>query len=209
MTCVCAGCFNNFKKGSKVADSLKAVFDDYKNDSVLRQLSKGKTFVPGAGSQMPALIIVGATPSTEDDAVGKAFVGKSGEVLDKLLAHISLDRKMVYVTHVIKWQPPINQSPTKEEIEAAKPYLRRELSLVGKAVGQANDGKPVRPIICLLGKAGAILKGKEFTKSTNRGQVIVEKSWRYSPLYHPASTMHDPKMLDILKADFRNIFKNI
>lgn len=195
-----------------MSDSLKKVWSEYDKDPAFKQLRKGRNFVPGVGSQMPALIIVGEAPGEQEDIQAKPFVGRSGKMLDELLRK-SLHyppaedpRNMVWITNVIKYRPPDNRTPDDEEIDAARPYLRRELAIIGDRKSNHRD-KPVRPIICLMGKTAGRLLGKKH--GLTRGEVTTIKGWRFAYLYHPAVGLYDPKMKPILFEQFRNVCKHI
>lgn len=195
-----------------MSDSLKAIYTEYDKDPAFKHLRKGRNFVPGKGSHLPALIIVGEAPGEKEDEQAVPFVGRSGKVLDELLrknmfaADGDSARNMVWITNVIKYRPPDNRTPTEEEIEAARPYLKRELAIVGARKSNHRD-KPVRPIICLMGKTAGLLLGKKH--GLKRGEVTTIKGWRFAYLYHPAVALYDPKMKATLDEHFRSVCKYI
>lgn len=192
-------------------DTLTKVFAEYQKDSAFRAVRRDKNFVPGVGAKAsPALILVGEAPGPEEDIEARPFVGPSGKMLDTLLAQNSMEREFVYITNVVKWHPVDERgktrTPTASEVDAARPYLRRELALVGKKAPSVT-GKEVRPIVCLLGKTAGLLLGKGHGLA--RGEVTVRKGWRYAYLYHPAVALYDPKMKDTLREHFRQVCKYI
>ena len=76
------------------------------------------------------IMLIGEAPGRDEDRVGKPFVGRAGQLLDKMLASIALDRKTnAYITNVINWRPPDNRDPTPEEAAACLPFLRRHIEL--------------------------------------------------------------------------------
>jgi DNA polymerase len=86
--------------------------------------------VPGA-----PVCVIGEAPGAEEDRLGQPFVGRSGQLLDKMLASIGLSRQTnVYITNAVNWRPPNNRPPTPAEIAACRPFLRRHLALVQPAV---------------------------------------------------------------------------
>jgi len=90
------------------------------------------------------IMLIGEAPGRDEDRVGKPFVGRAGQLLDKMLASIGLDRKTnAYITNVINWRPPDNRDPSPEEAAACLPFLRRHIEL-------ANPG-----VIILLGAVAA------------------------------------------------------
>lgn len=76
------------------------------------------------------VMVIGEAPGRDEDRIGKPFVGRAGQLLDKMLASIGLDRKVnVYITNVINWRPPDNRDPTPEEAAQCLPFLRRHIEL--------------------------------------------------------------------------------
>jgi hypothetical protein len=82
------------------------------------------------GSPHAEVMLIGEAPGAEEDRLGKPFVGQSGQLLDKMLATIGLQRRSVYITNVIYWRPPGNRSPTQAEIAACQPFLERQIELL-------------------------------------------------------------------------------
>ena len=75
-------------------------------------------------------MLIGEAPGAEEDRQGKPFVGPSGQLLDRMLAAIGLDRTRVYITNSIYWRPPGNRTPTAAEIAACQPFLERQIELI-------------------------------------------------------------------------------
>jgi uracil-DNA glycosylase len=105
-----------------------------------------KKAVPGVGSAAPEWMVLAAAPAEDDDALGQAFAGRAGQLLDAMLAAVRKSRKQnVYVTHLVKCRPPVDRAPTPDEIEACAPYLERQIALaqpklflaIGELAGQA------------------------------------------------------------------------
>jgi len=81
------------------------------------------------------ILLIGEAPGRDEDRIGKPFVGRAGQLLDKMLASIGLDRKTnAYITNVINWRPPDNRDPTPEEAAACLPFLRRHIELADPGV---------------------------------------------------------------------------
>ncbi|MFH1686819.1 MAG: uracil-DNA glycosylase [bacterium] len=144
----------------------------------------GKTrnkFVYGVGNPSADIMFVGEAPGADEDRQGEPFVGRAGQLLDKILAAMALDRSQVYIANILKCRPPGNRDPQPDEMELCFPYLREQVALI-------------RPkIICGLGRiAGqALLQTK-----TPLGKL--RKLWHeYEgvPLivtYHPAALLRFP-----------------
>ena len=98
-------------------------------------LAEGRTNVVfGAGSAAAEVLIVGEAPGQKEDELGIPFVGRSGELLDKLLGEIDLRREDVYIANVVKCRPPQNRDPRPDEINACKGYLKRQIELIDPKV---------------------------------------------------------------------------
>jgi DNA polymerase len=86
--------------------------------------------VPGVGSWTADLLVIGEAPGQEEDRRGEPFVGRAGQLLDRMLAAISLDRQTVYITNLLKCRPPNNRDPRADEVQACAGYLRRQIELI-------------------------------------------------------------------------------
>jgi len=132
------------------------------------------------------VMFIGEAPGRDEDRIGKPFVGRAGQLLDKMLASIDLDRhRNVYITNVINWRPPDNRDPSPEEAAICLPFLRRHVEL-------ANPG-----IIVLLGAVAArhvmgITEGIMRTRGRwleyRVGNVMVP----VMPTLHPAYLLRQP-----------------
>jgi len=86
--------------------------------------------VVGDGDEAAALMVIGEAPGAEEDRQGLPFVGPAGQLLDRMLAAIGLERTAVYITNILPWRPPGNRSPTVEEITLCQPFVERQIALV-------------------------------------------------------------------------------
>lgn len=82
------------------------------------------------GNPKAKIMLVGEAPGADEDRQGIPFVGVSGQLLDRMLATIGLDRTSVYITNIVPWRPPGNRQPTPQEIAACKPFVERHIALV-------------------------------------------------------------------------------
>jgi len=140
-----------------------------------------KNLVFGEGSACAPIVFVGEGPGSEEDALGRPFVGRAGKLLDKMIQSIGLKRGDVYICNVVKCRPPKNRTPQQEEVETCFPYLARQLAVLSPKV------------ICALGASAArTLLGTERAISRLRGKV---HAWRGTPLictFHPAYLLRNP-----------------
>jgi DNA polymerase len=162
-------------------------------------LAAGRTqVVCGSGNPDAALMLVGEAPGFHEDRHGVPFVGRAGQLLDRLLATIGLERGDVYVVNVLKCRPPGNRDPQPDEIAACEPHLFRQLELVQPTV------------VATLGNfATKLLSGRQHGITRVRGQAqrvsIGGNSVTLYPLYHPAAALYTPSMLAVLEEDFARL----
>ena len=122
-------------------DELKAALEAF-DGCALKRTATHTVFADGVAAGR--VLFIGEAPGRDEDRIGKPFVGRAGQLLDKMMASIGLDRKTnAYITNVINWRPPDNRDPTPEEAASCLPFLRRHIEL-------ANPG-----IIILLGAVAA------------------------------------------------------
>lgn len=135
-----------------------------------------KQAVLGVGDLHPDWLFVGEGPGAEEDAKGEPFVGQAGRLLDAMLAAIGLQRgKGVYIANAVKCRPPDNRTPEAEEIAACRPYLARQIEMLGP-----------RLIVALGRPAAQTLLDREVKIAAERGKLL---DYRGTPLvvtYHPA-----------------------
>ena len=144
-------------------------------------LSEGRTTVVfGTGDPDADLMLVGEGPGAEEDRQGLPFVGRSGKLLDELLAQeVGLDREAVYIANVVKCRPPDNRDPLPEEIAACRPYLQRQVELVAPRV-LVTLGNFATKVLLDTTEGITRLRGKRY--AWGDGVVLV-------PTYHPAALL--------------------
>ncbi|MGQ7792243.1 uracil-DNA glycosylase family protein [Faunimonas sp. B44] len=153
------------------------------------------------GNPQARLMLVGEAPGLEEDLQGLPFVGRSGQLLDRMLAAIGLDRGSVYIANVIPWRPPGNRTPTPQETEICKPFIRRQIELVDPDVLVLLGGASAK-VILETAEGITKLRGKWRTYETGRRAV------RTMATLHPAYLLRQPlqkrlawrDLLDVKKA---------
>lgn len=161
-------------------------------------LHEGRTNVVfGSGNENADVMIIGEAPGKNEDEQGLPFVGKAGKYLDELLALAGLSREEVYIANVLKCRPPTNRNPKADEILACAPYLRQQTAQVNPK------------IIITLGNFATrfILKNEEGITLLH-GRPVPLGKFTVFPVYHPASTMYDPKKKHAIEIDFKKL-KNL
>lgn len=164
------------------------------------RLHEGRTTVVfGTGNPGAHLLLVGEGPGAEEDRTGVPFVGRSGRLLDTLLAEeVGIDRSGCYIANVVKCRPPGNRDPQPDEIEACEPHLFRQIGLIEPRV------------IATLGNfATKLLSGSPLGITRVHGQeqrlTIAGRPVLLYPLYHPAAALYTPAMLKVLESDFARL----
>ena len=135
----------------------------------------------GVGHPKARLMFVGEAPGEEEDERGEPFVGRSGQLLTKIIEAIGLSREQVYIANVIKCRPPNNRNPEPDEVAACEPYLFRQIDVINPTV-IVPLGKFAAQ--CLLKTTDPItkLRGRRFDY---RGTTLI-------PTFHPAYLLRNP-----------------
>ena len=143
-----------------------------------------KNVVPGTGVLKPLVLVIGEGPGEEEDNQGLPFVGKAGQLLDKMLAAISLSRSQnCYIANVVKCRPPHNRDPLPEEISACISFLDAQISLL----------KP--SMILLMGRVAAqsVLRTSSGINAL-RGNFSMYNGIPVMPTYHPSALLRDERL---------------
>ena len=145
-------------------------------------LGKTRTnFVFGVGNPKADVVVIGEAPGADEDAQGEPFVGRAGQLLNKILDATGFKREEVFICNILKSRPPGNRNPLPEEVEVCKPYLDKQLKLINPK------------LILLLGKVAAesLLKTKEPLNKL-RGKTHDYKGWKVRVTFHPAALLRNP-----------------
>ena len=155
-------------------------------------LKDGRTNVVfGSGNVNADVMIIGEAPGKNEDELGLPFVGKAGQYLDELLSLANLNREDVYIANVLKCRPPSNRNPRAEEIQACAPYLREQTAKVNPKI-----------IVTLGNFATRFILKNEAGITQLHGRPVKAGKFTVYPVFHPASTMYDPKKKQALEKDF-------
>ena len=167
------------------------------------ELKKNSTnIVFSDGNTNAKIMNIGEGPGANEDLEGVPFIGKTGDLLDKMLLSISLDRDNVYITNVVNYRPPENRNPTKEEITRYLPYLTKHIEIINPK------------ILILLGSAAlSAILGDGQIISAVRGKWINKKIGKCNPFiiasFHPAFLMRQPDQKKLSWIDLKVIKKKI
>jgi uracil-DNA glycosylase len=144
-----------------------------------------KTLCFYRGATKSALMLIGEAPGRDEDLAGKPFVGRAGQLLDKMLAAIGLQETDVHITNIVYWRPPGNRTPTPQEAQVCRPFLERQIELVAPKV------------IALLGGAAAkhlleVTEGIMRIRGKQRALVVGTHDAQAMATLHPAYLLRTP-----------------
>ena len=137
------------------------------------------------GNPQGRVMLVGEAPGREEDRQGLPFVGRSGQLLDRMLAAIGLDRTSVYIANVVPWRPPGTRTPTPQETAACRPFIDRQIELASPEILICLGGAAAKE---LLATSDGILRLRGKWRTFRAGQVTV----RTMATLHPAYLLRQP-----------------
>ncbi len=169
--------------------ALRAAMDNFD----LCPLKKtAATTVFGAGNPAAKVMLIGEAPGADEDRQGQPFVGVSGQLLDRMLASIGLDRGSVYITNMLAWRPPGNRKPTIEETTMCLPFIRRHVELVAPRILVFVGGTSAAT---LLERRDGItrMRGRWFEYPPD-GSNAPGGTIPAMPIFHPAYLLRQPAL---------------
>lgn len=154
------------------------------------------------GNPEADIMFVGEAPGADEDRIGRPFVGRAGQLLDKMLAAIGLDRTKVYIANVVPWRPPGNRTPTPLETGACLPFTRRQIELVAPKI-----------LICLGAPSMQTLLGIKEGIMRSRGRWMdYDCGGRIIPamaMLHPAYLLRQPSQKKYAWQDLRELARKV
>jgi uracil-DNA glycosylase len=175
-------------------EALRSALADF-DGCALKRTATRLAFADGVpGSRV---MFVGEAPGAEEDRLGRPFVGRAGQLLDRMLGAVGLDRQAVYVANVVPWRPPGNRTPTPQETQICLPFIRRQIDLADPEFLVCLGGSAVRT---LLGVQTGITRarGSWFAYPRQDGREI-----RAFAMLHPAFLLRQPAHKRFAWADMR------
>ena len=162
--------------------SLEAIREDIGDCRRCKLHEHRKTIVFGEGNPHAKLVFVGEGPGADEDASGRPFVGRAGQLLDKIIVAIGLKREDVYIANIVKCRPPGNRTPERDEVDTCEPFLLRQLAFIRPEVIVAL-GSPA--FQCLLRTREPITRARGEWREWNGIKVM--------PTFHPAFLLRSPE----------------
>ena len=169
------------KRATSTSAELGLLFDTAKTCKKCMLAGSRLNFVFGEGNPSANLVVIGEAPGAEEDASGRPFVGRSGQLLDKILLAAGFKREEVYICNILKCRPPGNRNPLSDEITSCMPWLLQQLRII----------KP--KIILMLGKVAAnTILENTVSLGSMRGKLIQWNGYDCFITYHPAALLRNP-----------------
>ncbi|MCB9819922.1 uracil-DNA glycosylase [Candidatus Nomurabacteria bacterium] len=168
--------------------------------NVCQNLAESATqLVMGEGNPGADIVFIGEAPGKKEDERGLPFVGASGRFLDEMLNAAGMDRGDVYITNIVKYRPPNNRDPSREEKAEFWPYLMRQIEIISPRV------------VVTLGRHSGMCFIPDLVISRDHGKgrnvKFHENEFLVIPLYHPAAALYNGSMRQVLIDDFLHAAK--
>lgn len=177
-------------------DELRAIVSAFDGCN-LKLTAKQTVFADG--NPEAGLMLIGEAPGRDEDIEGLPFVGRSGRLLDRMLAAIGIDRSSAYIANVIPWRPPGNRTPTPMETEICRPFIERQIELANPRV-IVTLGGPSAKVILNASEGVLRLRGNWRSHTTRGGTEIAAM-----PTLHPAYLLRNPAHKRLAWRDFLEI----
>lgn len=184
-------------KSVQSLEELRAILEKF-DGCALKATATRLVFADGTPGAR--LMFVGEAPGRDEDIEGLPFVGRSGKLLDRMLAAIGLDRTAVYIANIVPWRPPGNRTPTPQESQICLPFILRQIELADPDILVCLGGPSAQT---LLGVKEGItrIRGRWFPFDTGKREI------RAMPTFHPAFLLRSPLQKRFAWRDFLAIRK--
>jgi DNA polymerase len=185
--------------GTDRAEALRLIKEDLGECTRCVLARQGrKTIVFGEGDPNAELMFVGEGPGADEDEQGRPFVGRAGQLLNKMIEAMGLKREQVYIANVVKCRPPGNRTPEREEIETCSPFLLRQIAVL----------QP-KAIVALGAVSARCLLGLNEPMARLRGRWFDFRGTRLAVTYHPAFLLRDPRQKKETWKDLQMVMEHL
>ena len=186
------------REAARTAPSLEVLRDLLEKFDGCALKSTATRLVFSDGNPQACVMFVGEAPGREEDIVGLPFVGSSGQLLNRMIAAIGLDRSSAYIANVIPWRPPGNRTPTPQETQICLPFIQRQIELVNPDV-LVTLGNPSTQTLLSTREGIMKTRGRWFEYDT--GTRVI----RALATFHPAYLLRSPSYKRLAWQDLRSI----
>lgn len=180
-------------------DALRAALEKF-DGCTLKQTAKNLVFADG--NPDARVMLIGEAPGRDEDLQGLPFVGRSGQLLDRMLAAIGLDRTSVYIANVLPWRPPGNRAPTPAEQTICRPFIDRQIDLVAPEFLVFLGGVSAKQ---MLNTSTGIMKLRGKWAVYKMGDTMDERGIPALPTLHPAYLLRQPAQKRLAWRDFLSL----
>ena len=180
-------------------EALRALLENF-DGCALKHTATRLVFCDG--NPQARIMFVGEAPGRDEDIEGLPFVGRSGKLLDRMIAAIGLDRSKAYIANVIPWRPPGNRTPTPQETQICLPFIQRQIELVNPDV-LVTLGNPSTQALLSTREGIMKIRGKWFDYDTGTRTI------RAMATFHPAYLLRSPPYKRMSWLDLRAIAKEL
>jgi DNA polymerase len=175
--------------------TMDELSEEIKNCTRCRLYMNRMNTVPGEGSLKARVMFIGEAPGADEDRLGRPFVGKAGQLLDKALNALDFYRdKNYYICNICKCRPESNRTPADDESEACLPFLRKQVTII----------KP-KIIVCLGATAAKHIIDKQARITSIRGTWFERKGYYIIATFHPAALLRDESKKRLFWEDLRKV----
>ncbi|MCJ2132974.1 uracil-DNA glycosylase [Methylobacterium sp. J-026] len=180
-------------RGARSLDELEKILAEF-DACPLRFTAKNLVFADG--NPEARVMFLGEAPGADEDRIGKPFMGRSGQLLDKMMKAVGLDRSSAYIGNIVPWRPPGNRNPTPQEVAVCRPFVERQIELVDPDI-----------IVCLGAPATQTLTGTKDGILRTRGRLfpytLPTREVKLLATLHPAFLLRQPVQKRLAWRDFR------
>jgi DNA polymerase len=180
-------------------EALRALLENFEGCALKHTATR---LVFADGNPQARIMFVGEAPGRDEDIEGLPFVGRSGKLLDRMIATIGLDRRSAYIANVIPWRPPGNRTPTPQETQICLPFIQRQIELVNPDV-LVTLGNPSTQTLLSTREGIMKTRGKWFDYDTGTRTI------RAIATFHPAYLLRSPSYKRMSWQDLRAIAKQL
>lgn len=163
-----------------------------------RLFEGSKQIVFGEGNPKARLVFVGEAPGRDEDIQGRPFVGRAGQLLNKIIEAMGLKREDVYISNIVKSRPPDNRTPTPDEMAEWEPFLFQELRSINPDV-----------VVCLGNTASQSILKTKVSLGSMRGKFHRYGKFKVMVTYHPAALLRNPNFKKPLWEDMQQVMKEL
>ncbi len=180
-------------------DELRALMENFEGCALKATASR---LVFADGNPQARVMFVGEAPGRDEDIAGLPFVGRSGQLLDRMMAAIGLDRGSAYIANIIPWRPPGNRDPSAQETQICLPFIKRHIELVDPDV-LVCLGKPSTQTLLETTEGIVRTRGRWFEYQTGKRAIPA------LPTFHPAYLLRQPLSKRQSWQDFRAVARKL